>query len=612
MHRISKIELKHFKFFHGLQEFDLDSKNLILYGENGSGKSSIYWALYTFLQSSFKPNDQDIKKYFDVSSDENLVNRFAPAGQESAIVIEFKDESSTVVRKQISYTLINTKSGDLIKEAAGSSDFINYRMLSRLYDFSNKSEIDLFPLFEREVLMFISFTREFQAGNRNAADWWEYVKKGMQPRTRITDAAYADFQTRVTEFNEELETYLLKIIEGANEYLQNKFKQNLKLILTYNRATYNTFEEGSTTKRNHRTIPPQIILTLEYLHEGLNEDRKAIRRPQSFLNEARLTSIALSIRFAILDEKYIENASKILVLDDLLISLDMSNRDIVLELIIKEFSDYQIIILTHDRMFFELAKHKVNRLNQANWTYYEMYESVKDNIPQPFITKSGSYLEKAKTFFHLKEYEVAGNFLRKQAEAFCRDFLPKRKHYTTEYEPYDLNGLINQCIKYSKENELDSTIFEDLGGHRKFVLNPTSHDSYDIAKFNHEVSKCIDTFDKLKQIQFSERFEKEKKLEFELVSVDNADTYKFEITLLEPMVLIKQPGSESVLSKATIRYVVTKNGTPTQPEPQYSPESLKSFYSKMYEKSNKAKSIDFWEEISLVDTGGKLRELRIY
>ena len=61
---IKEITLYNFKAFYGENTIKLDGKNLLLYGENGSGKSSIYWALYTLLQSSTK-NEEDIKKYFE-------------------------------------------------------------------------------------------------------------------------------------------------------------------------------------------------------------------------------------------------------------------------------------------------------------------------------------------------------------------------------------------------------------------------------------------------------------------------------------------------------------------------------------------------------------------
>ncbi|RTZ49518.1 hypothetical protein EJ377_02990 [Chryseobacterium arthrosphaerae] len=50
MHKIKEITLSNFKFFHGEKTIDIDRKNVLIYGENGSGKSSIYWALYTFFK----------------------------------------------------------------------------------------------------------------------------------------------------------------------------------------------------------------------------------------------------------------------------------------------------------------------------------------------------------------------------------------------------------------------------------------------------------------------------------------------------------------------------------------------------------------------------------
>ena len=54
MVRITKIEIKNFKAFRGPDEIDLgeNGNNLLLYGENGSGKTSLYEALKFFLESS--------------------------------------------------------------------------------------------------------------------------------------------------------------------------------------------------------------------------------------------------------------------------------------------------------------------------------------------------------------------------------------------------------------------------------------------------------------------------------------------------------------------------------------------------------------------------------
>ena len=51
--RISKIEISKFKGFYDTCTIDLNNscKNLLVYGENGSGKSSLFQALMLFLES---------------------------------------------------------------------------------------------------------------------------------------------------------------------------------------------------------------------------------------------------------------------------------------------------------------------------------------------------------------------------------------------------------------------------------------------------------------------------------------------------------------------------------------------------------------------------------
>ena len=50
--KIKKVEIKDYKAFYGKNEFNVDGKNLFIYGENGSGKSSFFYALKDFFQSS--------------------------------------------------------------------------------------------------------------------------------------------------------------------------------------------------------------------------------------------------------------------------------------------------------------------------------------------------------------------------------------------------------------------------------------------------------------------------------------------------------------------------------------------------------------------------------
>ena len=77
MAAITKIEIEGFKAFPNYFELNLeDGKNLLLYGENGSGKSSVYFALHVLLQSAFKEDGG--AKYFMVEDarKEHLINLY--------------------------------------------------------------------------------------------------------------------------------------------------------------------------------------------------------------------------------------------------------------------------------------------------------------------------------------------------------------------------------------------------------------------------------------------------------------------------------------------------------------------------------------------------------
>lgn len=572
MHRISKLTLKNFKFFYGEVTINFDRKNVLFYGENGSGKSSIYWALYTFLQSVFKTDPTQIMKYFDPRHNQNLVNRFAQDNAESAIIVEFEDQSSSATKKQISLSTNNTKVGGLVINCNQSSDFLNYKLLSKLYDFSNKNQIDLFLLFESDLLMFVNFDLQFKlidgtTQNKNASDWWQYIKTGMNPRPKMHELEYQIFTENILNFNAELKRYLFKIVEGANDYVQKDFKQLFKLKLEFIDGTYDDFEEGSTTKRNHIIIPPKIILAVNYLHSKLTELKADIQRPQSFLNEAKLTTIALSLRFAMLDEKYIEIAPKILVLDDLLISLDMSNRDIVLELIITKFKNYQIIMMTHDRAFYNLMKKRIELDKcSADWIIKEIYHAELENgIPYPFIPDNKDYLDQAEKYLKEFDYPASANYLRKETERLIKTLIPPNKTvYIKDGEgtkPVPLEKLIENFKAHYVLFDTDFTPFKKLKEHKDLLLNPLSHDNLDSPIYKQELVTVVETLKKMRLLEYklivSINSETETFIYLEEVAADG-ETWSYKILLKENLRAFKKLDGTWVICDPLCQFIIRK------------------------------------------------------
>ena len=52
--KIKTIEINNYKAFYGKHKIAIGKKNAFIYGENGSGKSSLYYALKDFVQSSME------------------------------------------------------------------------------------------------------------------------------------------------------------------------------------------------------------------------------------------------------------------------------------------------------------------------------------------------------------------------------------------------------------------------------------------------------------------------------------------------------------------------------------------------------------------------------
>lgn len=83
----------------------------------------------------------------------------------------------------------------------------------------------------------------------------------------------------------------------------------------------------------------------------LNYYNISVKPAYKVLSESLLNSLGLAIYFACV--KQFNSECKFIVLDDIMNSLDIDKRDTLLDLIENEFSDYQIIIFTHDLYWFQ-------------------------------------------------------------------------------------------------------------------------------------------------------------------------------------------------------------------------------------------------------------------
>ncbi|HFU75614.1 MAG TPA: hypothetical protein ENK66_05135 [Arcobacter sp.] len=433
--KIDKLTLKNFKFFYGEKTLNFESKNVLLYGENGSGKSSIYWALYTLLNNAKSP-DAKIQKYFNHREKNRLLNRYIEEADTGRVSITLVNGEEYAISND-SADITQYKRGTTLKEASIASDFINYKLLAKLYDFKHRQTIDLFELFESDIFSYLTYDT-----HRNYDNVWDGFLKKEKIAPRKWSNEYMTFTRDIDSFNTRLNTFLDSIIESTNAILQEHFYGNIKISFTYRPLEYDSSHD---IPRYRELKNPKINITISLLNDNIPIDaNRKIEQPHTFLNEAKLTAIALSIRLAILRTRISADVLKVLVLDDLLISLDMSNRDIVVNMLLEDeyLKDYHIIILTHDRAFYERSRQIFDYKAKNKWKYFEMYVDKKYKAPKlsfssvltgsllqekninncsnyievPYIKEAKPNLDKAKEHFKNKDYPACANYLRKEVE----------------------------------------------------------------------------------------------------------------------------------------------------------------------------------------------------
>lgn len=581
MYKIKNIKLNNFKFFFGEQNLKLDKKHTLIYGENGSGKSSIYWALHCFLHSTLKADVASVQKYFlPISqSDESIKNRYAQDADKSgvSITLEHLDyERYANINAEISNNIVNTQTNPDIKLMALSSELINYKVIYNMYLATNKDTIKLFSYFEKNILEFIDFDKELttisgRKISRNSLEWWRYIKEGMQPYTTMADPNYGIFQGHVTDFNQHLQDYLQLITGEANRILHDYFKEDFTIKFRYTPAVYNDFKYGDDGRphgRTRTTKAPEIELIVELPNVGGITSNK-IERPHSYLNEARLSAIAIAIRLAILRERYIDNAPRIMVLDDLLLSLDLGNRSALLKIILKKYAPlYQLIILTHDRVFFDsVLKHLTDDERKNNWRILEMYETENGDKKVPKVVTYQSSLSKAYAYFKGDNYPIDYNACgNNQRQALEEIFKEQFKVYSIRNEKNELINtnelMIGECITRARDMYknigFDTNLLDELDIHREQSLNPSSHHNPQSNFYKSEIKRTFEIIELLQKHKIVPLIQKDSIITFS-VNCDDGTTYNYEVQLLDDILVYKKPDSSFFYNSSDKRkYVILK------------------------------------------------------
>ena len=458
--RITEIEIKNFKAFYGTYRINLrkTGRNLLIYGENGSGKSSLYFALKLFLESGDNPlhkfeNDQNI-----FTEDAGYIKLCLRADRRSRLETYEWSES------------VRETDDELIIEASRTKGFLDYKdLLETHYVHRENNTVSVFGLLVETLL-----ANTVNIEGRSLAEDWANIQPPF-PRRNAT-SQIATLERLIEIFNTELANRLAELQPKASEIL-DRFGHDVALNFDFPGVQYN---------RENRTLDnPEILLTVELFDRNIPEHHR-------FLNEARLSAIAIAIYFSsILIQP--ESDLKILALDDVLIGLDMSNRLPVLDILEEYFSDYQIFLTTYDKAWYEIVR---QRTPDAGWEYAEFYSEKTDEYEIPIYAQDKAYLEKAKVYFNDNDYKACVIYLRTAFEAAIKKFCQK-KNLRVKYRENPKELQSNDFWEPIKKVELDDgtpfldqNLINEIELYRSIILNPLSH-AHTATVAKREVSEAM-------------------------------------------------------------------------------------------------------------------------
>lgn len=488
MKRITHLKIHNYRAFWGVYDIPIPKgENLLIYGENGSGKSSIYKALKDFFASSENPKLQFWRNVYapvpaNAAADgtiEVVFNNYPVSENSIGAIYNFSNIPS----------IRDAQTESFIKKANKAKAFLSYQELVKSYIL--KSDGILSPNLFDLILNLIE-EEEFGDGKVIKQEW-QRLNDWIQKDGRGSDFKFA--KKGIPVFEDSLKEKLIPILLKTNDYLATYFKSGLLIDLE-------RFYIRPIKKNRKWSIDSELCLKVKLFENDI------VNGYQNHLNEARLSAIAICVYLSAIKLNPQPDDYKIVFLDDVFIGLDTSNRLPLLELLKAEFPDHQVFISTYDRFWYETAKRWFDSNMTGKWKNYEMYVNHREHLPgknfdKPILTTVSTNWEKGVYYLQHEtnpDYPAAANSFRK----FFEELLSK---YFPEYEFRQANNEKIESYKLSKLTALANDVLIKIGAANTFIselisalptlLHPLSHFEISTPLYKGELLKIRDNLNLL-------------------------------------------------------------------------------------------------------------------
>lgn len=305
-------------------------------------------------------------------------------------------------------------------------------------------------------------------------------KQDVLTKQQITfEKLFADFIKRQEEaLTVFLETFSKDINDYYTSMNPNEKVEGIKL--------------GSLKDKNGDLIG----ITIEY---RFFDETKT--QPRAYLSESHINCLGLS--FFLASVKAFNKENHFFILDDVISSFDRGHRARFAKLLIDKFNEYQVILLTHEKDFFELVSSEVKskgwNIHQITWTPEKGTGIEKGTV---------DIKERIKKKLDEKNTDGLGNDIRIYSEKVLKEIAMNiEANVTFKYNeinekrmaPELLDSIQNKIASKSTELKTVADISR-IKGMPMFIGNTTSHDNdfqasiEDLEVMWEDIGKLIKSF----------------------------------------------------------------------------------------------------------------------
>lgn len=514
MKRITKIEVENFRAFFGPYSIDLpNGENLLVYGENGSGKSSLFKAFNNYLSSSRDNTFPFIKNHYRPTADNGEIRMtFADATPATGVPIAGTDQVLNFGTAASTHNVNYVMDAELIK------GFLDYRSLLDVY-YNDEPRPNLFKLIALKILGHqFNTARTF----RFAEKWKQLQDNLIEKPYTSRDWVHRDAIAELPTYEAELRQTLRNVFRYLNNTLLRTYFGELNIELRF---------ELQPMAFNYSRHKWDWYTTADLRLSVIQNGAPVPNDYNDFLNEARLSAFAVCIYLAALKTNPELIDYKILFLDDVFVGLDTSNRFPILKIIQQEFTEHQIFVTTYDRHLYELAKRKFEIETPGKWKTAEFYvdHDIIGTQPyeKPIIVTGETHLESGIKFLNDRErpdYPAASNYFRKALEEIIQEqsYMPKYELTDAEHTQipdHKLNKLVLTTKNFLYKTGNSEQHINDIAGIITALLHPLSHHEIKSPVYKRELQIAQNSIPRLRD---------------QLIAIDHVANFKCMLEFKKP------------------------------------------------------------------------------